>query len=770
MGLFSSKRKTFVETSVIRVVEDEQLPNTRLQALVRAIFNNSDIPLTFVDTMLNAPFRNFERMYRYAERGDYFYGLPNVRVMSSSDGAEQVKTVIEGIENAPVEIEYSYFRPLNHTHAGWKSLNETYAFNESTNEITGLSAVKGYPVYLERMVAVYQLGSGAGPETNTLGTWSQSSQAGQIPGRPVGNPEYNLQSLVMGEDARYGDNETDSVELHCIWEVPAVYDENTGELVTEAVIHREIITVDLTDYDSDKEYFQAKYKTNINGIPKIHYWVYQPEDGLYPSLDNVFAHNYTNPGTFFPFAIFRREKQNRATSALENTEEYQSTKKLLNYIGIDFQDFSDSVHENPDIEDIEQAVLMMAVPITTEHPLEMEYLFSFFSNAHSLMSSQKPVTFYSDYVRGQMRKKPDDSYAIEIADADFRVILSFDGLTKGFTTATIGEPGTYLNEIFDTQDVVDLPFGLDVPGISTRVTRRIRRQVTATVCEDIYIINPTLRYDIYQGKSVIGAADDERTLIPLDYSLCKSMKALDREELYFRSLHFVANSRVTVKVKWYESGWFKTILLVVAVVVTIMVGIEAFSTVYASFQAGGALVALVELLFISIEILAITAALKMTFSLIVNAIGVEAAIYLAVAFAVYGGYRSFQAGGLGQDVWAERLLQASNGLTDAAGGVLKELFADYQLELQEFQSMKEEALEELQKAQDLLGTQGLLDPLSFTGLQPMVIHGETPDNYYNRTVHSGNVGVLSYEIIENFVDISLRLPTIQDTLGDTFYV
>ena len=48
---------------------------------------------------------------------------------------------------------------------------------------------------------------------------------------------------------------------------------------------------------------------------------------------------------------------------------------------------------------------------------------------------------------------------------------------------------------------------------------------------------------------------------------------------------------------------------------------------------------------------------------------------------------------------------------------------------------------------------------------PLIIWGEKPDDFYNRTVHSGNVGVLGLDAIESFCDIRLKLPEIQDTIG-----
>ena len=54
-------------------------------------------------------------------------------------------------------------------------------------------------------------------------------------------------------------------------------------------------------------------------------------------------------------------------------------------------------------------------------------------------------------------------------------------------------------------------------------------------------------------------------------------------------------------------------------------------------------------------------------------------------------------------------------------------------------------------------------------ITPLTIFGESPGDFYNRTVHSGNVGVIGLGAISSYVDNALTLPKLNDTLGEYSY-
>lgn len=736
MGIFSSKRRTYVDTTAVRIVEDKLLPDTPRSALVKAVLTGQEPVDQIQRDVLGGAFRKFEQMYNYAKNGDYVYGLPDARVLSSSAGDTHVKAAIESEEGATVTMDYVYFRPLNHIHEARRLLVRDYGYNPTTNIIETLSVSVGFPVYLQDLVATHQTDAAAPTEATALGVWGGSARSGGTPSRLARFAEFGIGSLVSEQAWRSGPTEIDGAEVEYTWQD------------ADKVVHTSTLFIDLSAADPDQEFFQAQYR--IAG--QIKYWTYAPETGTHPTLDDLYVFDYTNPGTYFPFAMFRRNRQNRTAVAVSGTPEYLTTERLLKYIGIDFAEMGEQIHSSPDIEDVDQAVLMMAVPATSQNEVEMEYLFRFFKR----LASQTPAGGIRTVSSiASLSKGTAPTYALEIKDADFRMVLSYTAIRSRLVAGVIGPVGSFSN----TSETVtsDLLDSLDVPT-EPQVVRYYRRQVTSQVYDEVAITQPVMRYDITEEHFTEGGATDDLLLIPIDRDIAMQMSVLDRETLYFRSLHLVANSRVVVKTKWYESGFFKTLLSIVAIVITVV-----------SLGAGFKAIAAASTLWATAVVIA-TLALQyvvadFVFEQVVRWVGPEVAMALATIAAVWGGARALTKGGVGTDAWAENLLKASSGLTGKIQSELGRLYAEFMSDVEAFQLLVEDRWKELEEANKLLSNKDLLNPFTFVGQQPLVLFGESPDAYYRRTIHAGNPGAMSMKIVEKFVESSLTLPSIQDTVG-----
>ena len=79
-----------------------------------------------------------------------------------------------------------------------------------------------------------------------------------------------------------------------------------------------------------------------------------------------------------------------------------------------------------------------------------------------------------------------------------------------------------------------------------------------------------------------------------------------------------------------------------------------------------------------------------------------------------------------------------------------------QNEYLEFTSLAQQMEKDLKDASDALMTS--------TTLSPFVVFGEKPNDFFNRTVHSGNIGVQSIAAVSNYFDIALQLPKLDDTV------
>lgn len=109
--------------------------------------------------------------------------------------------------------------------------------------------------------------------------------------------------------------------------------------------------------------------------------------------------------------------------------------------------------------------------------------------------------------------------------------------------------------------------------------------------------------------------------------------------------------------------------------------------------------------------------------------------------------------------FAEHMLTISSSLMDGVNNAFTGKIEDIADEFSELNAEAFKVSELINKAQDLLATSTLLSPLT--------IIGEEPEDYYRRTMYSGNVGVAAINGVGNYVERALTLPTIAQTLAGT---
>lgn len=750
---FGSKKKRFVATSISRVIEDNQIPDLAIRSSIRATLDGSHFGATLLDEMINSTTQGITRAYRYARDGDYYYGLPGADVLDAADGRDEVQAVIEAQVGAPVSLDYFYFAPLNNLHAGWQWLVDSYGYAEYTNEVETLTAQWGQKVYVHNLVGTINSAVIASddpdkttyfptPDDGTMEVWGRHPQDRYTPFRDANAAKVPVWQL--------SETATDGVRAHLIG----------ADGTTDTLF------LDLSGYDEDLIYFQARYRYGPDN-KSIGYFTYEHGSGLYPTLDALHA-GTTLTQSFMPLVLFRHDAQNRTATTYHDTAAYQTSVKLMDMMGLDYQEIGDAVHDNPDADKIEQAAMMFAVPATSTDPIDVEYLFRFFDWLHE----QFPTTRYVDRT-ALTSYRP--SKAIRIRDADFDCTLSYAGLSKHrkhgqacpvgeYVADTVTHTNTIEVELCDYDDESGTTSCSNSTQYVTSYIRRYRHQLTANQYVQVEVANLQMRYDIYDVDvlfpkvvTVSLQEDPDKLLVPLSYDLAQAMAFRQRESLYWRSLHFVVNSMQTVTVEWYETGLFRDLMIAVAVVLTIK-SFGAGSAFYAAIAAGAYGVATLIIL----QHIVLSLALQYAVELAIEELGVEYAVVLA---AIAAG-----AGLLNTDTtWGTRLLQASTSLSQGANTAIGKQLAQYRSESQDFVLMADAKMAELEELEQALATSPDLDPFAFIGQVPVINPGEAPNTLYERTVHTGNIGTLAYDYIESFVDLRLQLPTLQDTARDIFY-
>lgn len=157
MGLFSSKKKKKFFTAVQRMVEDKDIVPSGKSAVMRYLFEgglstsvtSKSLPDYLIEAAQNNMPSKYKRAYRYADKGDYVYGLP--KAASSRDAVDvsaKVKEILELELGASINLLYGKLEEANYYHFMWKILIDDYGYNPTTNELENLTALKGFTCYL----------------------------------------------------------------------------------------------------------------------------------------------------------------------------------------------------------------------------------------------------------------------------------------------------------------------------------------------------------------------------------------------------------------------------------------------------------------------------------------------------------------------------------------------------------------------------------------------------------------------------------------------
>lgn len=754
MGLFSTKKETIVGTTVSRVIQDSMLPDATKTGVIKSIFAEGEIVDYVMEELVNSVGVKVERMYEYAKRS-YTWGMPSGQFHSATQGKVEVEAILSAAEGAPILLDYCQYGPPNDLHIGWMKLVSQFGYNPATNQLATKTAEKGKPAYLTDMVVVVPEGMLSQIEQGSLDQWGVSPRAGYTPDRVTTNTSA---SLLMAHSPVVADPVAteELVRVTYVYETPGTI--LFGGIPYGApVLTPETFTIPLTGYDDDADYFHVKY--TVNGV--IKYWMYQAGAGTHPELDAVFNAPQVESGTYFPFLYFRYDKHSEISD--KSTDAYKTSKKMVEYLGMDYNAVAEAIDENPDIADVQQAMMVMAVPATTEDPMEQRYLFQYFENLFYDSDTQ-----YTSAVQSAM----DRMFGIElgigratavIQDSRFKMALSNAGLFKRRVAGSIGAVGSYSSG--KSTAMVEQQYSDSETG-ETRVqniavdTHFYRKQVSSQLYDEIEVADLRMMYYVSGNYAVTADGDDKILLVPLDHSITETYSPVDREKLYTRSLHYVFNSLQIIKIKWYQSDWFQILMIVVAIVFTIWsMGADGGSLLGAVIAGNTALattlaLALLQKILIG---LVISAALK----LFVKAVGVNVAIIIALVAAAYGYYQAMEAGSIAGAPWAKDLLALSTNLIKAAQSAVSASMSDLLGQANDLNTLMAEQTKLLSTAQELLDGNNLLSPF--------VIFGESPDDFYNRTVHSGNIGVVGIDAISSYVAIALTLPKLNDTIGDPRY-
>lgn len=795
----TTKKKTVANVSVTRMIEDADIPDIVKLATIDYIASDKDLKVRTSNNSVNEYIslylaNTMPRKYRRIDRWiDNKYSFDRPTAVSSNtlevDIEAALTTYIESTTGRTITLEYALFQGLNNPFFAWHILNFRYGYNPNTNEVTNESAINGFPTYLSNaQVYLCQDTVDNLIDNETVFNYGMAYDSGYTPYRAKDESRPNSQWLLdaaatvdyveysfvyeevietlitppppeEGEEEQepyieytYVEHNYNKIENFLEWEFSGVDD---GPAMGEGVgpsPDPSTYTPPVVDRKVNAEYFQACYTYDVSGVTKRAYFMHEYELGGTHPLDLIFGNNALI-GSYLPNIFLRLNGLDMASDGLKDTEQYKDSKKLCWLLDLNFKELATTIQEGiGELDKVRQIHITTALNVNNTDDLSAGYFYSYF---YKLFESLPEVAATAKYAATQAMYNLTNARAglfYTVTDSSNAVRIGINAIGYREVTGVIGDIG----KVVTVMDNVNNSTGLGRPTVVSTI-HSFRKQITSDMYREVSVHGLSVTQSISGGYTTTFLGLDEGMLIPLDASLTNLYEIKQRNILYSRALHVVVGTTQVVKTKWYARSAFKIVLFIASAVL-------AFFTGGASLSVTAVLMAIVNTVIISIVV-------NLVIKLVVVKWGIDlkvVAAVIAVAALVYGGQLHFS--GTTTGIFGAT---SANLVAIANYSFMASNFS-FQVELQKLVEGMQEfyedltskyvSLRELREEQglDVIKSQGYLikDPINI----PKINLGEFPNQYLDRFFAAPTIGLLSSELIENFVDISTTLPTFTELM------
>jgi len=688
MGLFSEK-KTVASSQTMSLIEED--PRYYPTIIQRAILGGADLAASLRDAAINSIGNKAKAYYKYG-RDRYILGLPVGTFMGYYVSMEDVKTVMDRVTGRNATI-----------------LDAKIIIPDG-----------------KLFISSWLTGNGYNPDTEELVDMAHEFYT------------YFFKEAVVSEIGK--------VKITYIekFDPPNPMEQDTN---------KQLITyLNVADAVPNEPYCVVKY--TIPHDSAEYTWYTQMSLNLYPELTPEDADIQKAP--YFPIVPIR---ENNVTATYKNKPELaKSAKRLLRKLGLNYEDILAGVDANPDIGKIDHAYIIIGLKLNSTTQAALNYLFEYFSYLASVSTVTEEID--GEWVPGTtygVSSLPPINQ-LEIKCTSYRALLAYRYITRNVVTGSIGKIGTVTQTInVMEQSTYTQPYGSYIVRDNSELI--LRKQVSATEYVELLIKGPHHINYVYHAYGIdtnlrilANNEDDNNFIIPLNrYIFTEVLSKKEQIAVMYSALNITFNSYDVIKLKWYQTGFFQFVMIVITIVLT------AYGFGYIANSVRGMTLAAAAAT-IATE-LAIGVAISVGLQMAIKVLGLETtviAVLVMVVVIMYMGYGPNGAGSLEGVPWAEEILRVASGLPEAVKTYAEHMMKKISHDMTDFQEYAQKLWDDLETKWDAMKHTSNLDPLGLfllTDYYP----GENPGSYTDRHIHNGNPGVASLEAIGGYVDNMLDL-------------
>lgn len=397
------------------------------------------------------------------------------------------------------------------------------------------------------------------------------------------------------------------------WSVDFI--EETGEALITFTDGTAPVLFEPTGYRKRGEYLYVSYSRplTVNRWTTPQLFIYQLGTGS-AGLDALFSVSGST-GEYLTFIPFRHESK-FISSSYKPRVYAEAQKAYKKATGQKYDELVAKIKDNPDINEIDFAYVFFGVSFNTVDMASRRYMFRYFKhlcanqlygpNAFNAWSSEQgyisqEISSWKEWYAAQLTNEA-GSAAVGLAPnrpaltgapgnyviiedkgpgkTNLKLEISWNSMEL-FGGLGLGKPGAKKGDVWFTfaggQTINASAYTNDEVDNLRIDTVEAYHQVTAGTWEKLVIRGMVHVNHIYNGKSVevtaaqaLVDADESGFLVPMHYDIFREMSLVDATQMGTQCVNIVFNSYQIVKKKWYQRGWFKVLLILVVVVITVL--------------------------------------------------------------------------------------------------------------------------------------------------------------------------------------------------------
>ena len=663
----------------------------------------------------------------------------------------QLVSTLDTILGFTPDIVYQEFGKANYYHIAKYTIQESYGYNPITNEVLNESERIGKNVFLKDIVIELNQTTVDLSDQIQLVFQGPSATSGYTPFRlalPRPHSQIQVTSAVPDSKCTFVFCYADGLGKEVSYNITMDYSNyvSSNEAPTDSIDENtelghdpNVIAPSIPAPTTDADYVMAYYTYTRNDKKYAEYFTYRTGTNLIVKLEEV-VESVEKTG-IYPPRLYARMQGTNYVKYSEDTDEYKSMTKFGKLLGIKWKDWVEEVHENMSgLEYVREIFLTFGLEANSDNKLIHQYLYHYFDAAYRGL----PNKYVSSYVAKSgfitrdlaMPTGAKQGTTIHLKDSLHTSGIAFDAIAKETLQGVITDVGKYT---FKYTNRAHIYYYQETESTYTAIT--------------LYNLQSIDMMDNNHWFTPSGTSED--LIVPLDLAITANLTSVELEKLYAMAMQLVVNTYQEVKEKWYQTGIFKIVMFIIAVVITVFfppAGIAALSAM--AVLVGVGLTIAVSVVIRLLQKLVISLGLSSTVFQVIM-------IILAVVAAVYGGYLNISNTTGMTGMTASNVMLVSNAAFAMASAgnqaALIKAMNQYQQSVLDLQA-RDETLKEKVEA---LGLLQVPTPDVMIYLPPVSLEiklGEEPEDYYEKSIHNVNVGTYVYDYIESYVDINTLLP------------